>query len=1002
MKHFKRLLVFGSILLLPGLINSQFRQPQLTRIDKSKGIESNAPVDIKIDKDYKYWIASYHGLIEYDGNRFKTYHMPFSQGELMGSDLLFDIAFANDSILWVTHTYGIAKFNIHSKVFELLPIQDVANGTPLTFRAVFIDKNNDTYFCSMQTKALKYDAESNSVVVHKPMDVEDHDYVLNIEELSSKYYVLQTRNGLELFDRNKNKVADPKSYPEEYKWMQRPELKGYVNDFETIGDYNFVSVFNWSINQYNVFRHDSRTGELIAIPIISRKGRMFYKDSFNRLWLYGFRDQVEVYDCKSNRVFALPDKSINTDDIDFSVCYRVFEDHEHNIWFCTNNGLFTFNQFQNNYEVISNELPKNIYSRMDESEPGVIWFGTVDNGIFEYRSETGEFRNYPGSGGTRFGEIKQIRFNNDGRHCWIIQMGGLLTRYTKSTNSFEFYNDSLFRNNEVCIAETRNGELYFVTLTGDIAVYDEAKNSFRKLFNFNEIHDFKRTLEINAAEAAGDESLLLGTTELGLIKLNMRTKKFENFKLDINDPSSLRSNLVIALGELDPAYVFGSTLNGVFRFDIVNNRVENFNFRNNFSLGMVFDFTVLKNNRVITVGTNGMHLLDWNTRNIIDLGQKSNIDKLQLSGVIYSAKADRVFISSEEALYKLELNPQNYNPRLKPIIYSLSSFDKLFNIGDKKEIVLDKNHNSFEISFGTSTYKYKEDLEYYYKLYDEEWIPASSREVAFSKLPGGSYTFRLKVVYKGNREIVSETALKIIIQKAFYETIWFYMLVAITTAVLIYVVYRIRVNRLLAIEKVRFQLSRDLHDDMGSTLSTINILSSIAADKLDKDPASTRGYISRIASNSQQMMESMDDIVWSINPANDDMKRVIYRMREFASGILEPKQIALIFYSSEETNALKLSMAHRRDFFLLFKEAVNNAAKYSECKRVKVSLCIEKKQLVLSIKDDGKGFVIREYEDGNGLTNMRKRAALLDADFKIESVIGQGTSIEAKMNLNKL
>ncbi|MBL0336126.1 MAG: hypothetical protein IPP73_12690 [Chitinophagaceae bacterium] len=181
-----------------------------------------------------------------------------------------------------------------------------------------------------------------------------------------------------------------------------------------------------------------------------------------------------------------------------------------------------------------------------------------------------------------------------------------------------------------------------------------------------------------------------------------------------------------------------------------------------------------------------------------------------------------------------------------------------------------------------------------------------------------------------------------------------------------------RINRILAVEQIRNRVARDLHDDMGSTLSTINILSSMAKSKLNTDTVKTSEYISKISDNSQRMMEAMDDIVWSIKPANDSMQKITARMREFATSVLEAKNIELSFRTEDSVHDVKLNMEARRDFFLIFKEAVNNVAKYSQCKQARVHISVHNSRLMLVVEDDGKGFDVQTVDSGNGLGNMQK------------------------------
>lgn len=123
------------------------------------------------------------------------------------------------------------------------------------------------------------------------------------------------------------------------------------------------------------------------------------------------------------------------------------------------------------------------------------------------------------------------------------------------------------------------------------------------------------------------------------------------------------------------------------------------------------------------------------------------------------------------------------------------------------------------------------------------------------------------------------------------------------------------------------------------------------------------------------------------------MHKVVARMREFATNVLEAKEIDLEFKATEEVNEVKLDMEARRDFFLVFKEAVNNAAKYSRCSRAEVDIYIERRQLILQVKDNGTGFDVKTADGGNGLGNMQKRADALRGKLSIQSEAGKGTTV---------
>jgi len=193
---------------------------------------------------------------------------------------------------------------------------------------------------------------------------------------------------------------------------------------------------------------------------------------------------------------------------------------------------------------------------------------------------------------------------------------------------------------------------------------------------------------------------------------------------------------------------------------------------------------------------------------------------------------------------------------------------------------------------------------------------------------------------------------------------------------------------------VRNGIARDLHDDIGSTLSSINIMSQVAL--VEKGDSET--YLQRIGNQSARIMEDLGDMVWSINPRNDSVQHVIERMREFASDIFELKGIDYNF-EVDIKDGLALTPEQRKNLFLIFKESVNNAAKYSEAGLVEISLEQRGHTLVMRVQDNGLGFDEVVVHEGNGLRNLRERTKELKGDIRMKSILNKGTMIEVEMPL---
>lgn len=213
------------------------------------------------------------------------------------------------------------------------------------------------------------------------------------------------------------------------------------------------------------------------------------------------------------------------------------------------------------------------------------------------------------------------------------------------------------------------------------------------------------------------------------------------------------------------------------------------------------------------------------------------------------------------------------------------------------------------------------------------------------------------------------------------------LVIFIIFSLFIYRNYRTRQR--LKLQILRNKIASDLHDDVGSTLTSISIFSQMAQQQSKE----TIPLLETIGESSRKMLDAMADIVWTINPKNDQFEKIILRMRSFAYELLGAKQIDFRFVADNNIHNIKLSMDERRNLYLIFKEATNNIAKYAEASKVMFNIKFEKDTMVMVIADNGKGFDSNKQSEGNGLGNMKKRADQMGAVLLINSVPGNGTTI---------
>jgi signal transduction histidine kinase len=240
-------------------------------------------------------------------------------------------------------------------------------------------------------------------------------------------------------------------------------------------------------------------------------------------------------------------------------------------------------------------------------------------------------------------------------------------------------------------------------------------------------------------------------------------------------------------------------------------------------------------------------------------------------------------------------------------------------------------------------------------------------------------------------------SLKITVLKKLYEQWWFYPSIIILLGTLLVFGVRYYYKQQIREVELRNQISADLHDDIGASMSNIGILITLIRQRLGGN-GETATLLNRVDEEVASSSEALDDIIWSINPINDSLDRVLARMRRFASEVFEAKDINGTIQFPQNMQGLRLGLEKRRQFYLLFKEAVNNLAKYAQCTEASIVVECHQGVLFLAVSDNGVGFNVEESMDkGNGLKTMAERARKLNAAFTIESNPGKGTYIQVML-----
>ncbi len=225
------------------------------------------------------------------------------------------------------------------------------------------------------------------------------------------------------------------------------------------------------------------------------------------------------------------------------------------------------------------------------------------------------------------------------------------------------------------------------------------------------------------------------------------------------------------------------------------------------------------------------------------------------------------------------------------------------------------------------------------------------------------------------------------------------LLLLLAVAVSAWLLNRSKLRRLQEAQALRKRIAQDLHDEVGSTLSSISLLSGhtdtlLSQNRPGVDTSETaQKMVQKIYTDARQILESIDEIIWTINPGNDSLQRIMLRLQEYAQPLMESQGIRLLFETDPGLADLPVSMEVRRNLFLISKEAINNLAKYSAATVATVRFGRQGQQLQIMIDDNGRGFDVNQVSTRNGQTTMRQRAEAIGGSLAVESAPDTGTAL---------
>jgi len=486
-------------------------------------------------------------------------------------------------------------------------------------------------------------------------------------------------------------------------------------------------------------------------------------------------------------------------------------------------------------------------------------------------------------------------------------------------------------------------------------------------------------------------------TNVGLFHFKKKQEKFEHLFYKVNDQQSLANSSVtdICFDQKGIMYITPEDEGLQLYNPVAKKFTDHYTRATGFISERVNYLQTDSDGNIWAVTINGLAQLNVKQNRWYSFSLDDGLATDRLYQPLFAMPDGNMILAIDQGFVHWKIGNMPLNQQ-KPIVYfsRLTSGEKTIPLSNI--INLPYYENNLNIAFSAIVTVMGNRSSFYYKILpgQKEWIAVNQRSIALAGIAGGSYTVQVKAINADGVESEIQS-LQINVGYPIWQRWWFIALCVAFMGAMLYSIYRYRVRQLLQIEQMRNHISRDLHDEIGSSVSSVNILSNVAKDQLGPAHPVTP-LLTQIGLSAQQAGDSINEIIWSIHPKNDSTQKIVLRMKELASDLFEMHAINYELHFSDELHLLLIPMQQRQHLLMIYKEALNNMIKYAGCTDAAVSMRISGKMIALTIQDNGVGFDPVFHKPGYGLINMQERAKEMKGTLLIHTEPGKGCRILLK------
>jgi ligand-binding sensor domain-containing protein len=1009
--------------LINTIIYPQFITIELDRYTINDGLSNNAVNAFIQTSDGYLWIATKDGLNRFDGQNFKIFKTDTKTKNALPENYIMSLYESKAGTLWVgTWGAGLCRYD---KIYERFIVVDKNRNNDYV-QCINEDDDGNIWYGTENNGLKKFDIKKNKIFpfddfIAQKLSLPTKNIMAIIHDKRKNLWIASLGGGIICYNYKQNRLQqflsgnNPDKLKSNFVW----ELVNETDSTLLIGTNTGVQRLNINSKKFSALNEISKENQRLLTNVISR----ILIDNFSRIWIgtynYGGLFIIDRKEYRPANMIHLQNEYGNPQSLICGKIRCLYKDKFGNIWIGTEDGL---NKFPNQKKFVrfknlpynKNGLSGNVVSSILEADNNILYVGYGGNGFdkIDLKNNSLKHFGYSSVSGLGLSDADVIcMFNDKNNILWIGTGNGGLNKFNPVTERFKSFRHD--RKNPYSInsewvqqiLETSDGKLLVGTNDG-IQIFDRSSERF---YNYqpvkkNNNNKLPPVFSVNSLFEDREKNIWIGTWLNGLYRYDPFRDTLINYLPD-SKKNSISGNKISCIYQDEKGIIWiGTFNNGLNKFDKQNDKFKHFKTSDGLPNDVVFGILEDKKSNLWFSTLKGLVKFNPETERFIVYEKEDGLVDNQFNWHAYFKNSkNEMYFGGKSGFVRFNPDSITVDDRKFPVVLTnFKVFDKEAPLPKSlpmtKEIILENYQNFFSIDFTALDLQPTHKHKFAYKLdgIDPDWVYSGFRATAFyTDIKHGKYKFSVKAMNSDG--IWSPiTSIFIQIKPAWWNTWWFRILLVIFVLVLLYIGYKIRMNQLLKIERIRFNIASDLHDEIGSNLSSISVDSQslILGNNLSGTEKELATDISKTA---KETVDSMRDIIWFINPKNDLNEDIIFKMKQTTVKLLVG--IDWDISVSEKVRLDLFNLEVRRNIFLLYKEALTNVIKHSHARKCRILIDENSENFYLSVADDGIGFDDTEIKPSTGLRSMENRAKNIKAKLSVISKPNEGT--EVKLILKK-